>query len=306
MGIYDREYYRREGPSFLGSISEHGKVCKALILINVACFVVQLLTEPRGSEQGLGSFTSWFDLNAELVLQGQVWRLLTYAFLHDPGGGGLPWHIIFNMLCLWWFGTDVEDHYGPREFLWIYLVSALLGGVAFVLAHLAGMEGNLCIGASGAVTAIMVLCACHNPTRMIIVFIIPVPIWLFVVLSVGWDAWRFLQHDPGTRTAVTVHLGGALFAFVYYKRNWRVLSGWSSFRTWQRQLFRPRLRVYREEPREPVHVAAPPTGREVDEQLEAKLDAVLEKVARFGQSSLNDSERQILMRASEVYKRRRT
>src|SRR5262249_16345150 len=62
------------------------------------------------------------------VLQGQVWRVLTYAFLHSPWG---VWHILLNMLCLWWFGTDVEDLYGPREFLAIYLVSAVLGGVVY-------------------------------------------------------------------------------------------------------------------------------------------------------------------------------
>ncbi len=52
-------------------------------------------------------------------------------------------------------------------------------------------------------------------------------------------------------------------------------------------------------------VPAPPR-EDVDEHLEAKLDAVLEKVARYGQDSLTDSERQILFRASEVYKKRRT
>ena len=70
-------------------------------------------------------------------------------------------------------------------------------------------------------------------------------------------------------------------------------------------MFRPRLHVYRDEPRQPVPVAAPPSG-DVDEQLEAKLDAVLEKVARTGKDSLTDNEKQILMRASEIYKKRRS
>jgi membrane associated rhomboid family serine protease len=307
MGIYDREYYRREGPSFLGTISERGKVCKALILINLVCFVVQLLTAGRGPENTtFGWFTDLFELNADSVLHGQVWRLLTYAFLHDPNS---LLHIVFNMLFLWWFGTELEDHYGPREFLGIYLISALTGGLAFFAAHFAEMEGLRCIGASGAVTGIMVLYAFHYPTRLILLFfLIPVPVWLLVILNVGWDAWTFLHQPVGMRTtAVTVHLGGALFAFVYYKRHWRLLSIWSSLRSWQQQLFRPRLRVYREEHhREPVHVAAPPHSADVDEQLEAKLDEILQKVARSGQDSLSDSERQILMRASEIYKRRRT
>src|SRR5262245_46703261 len=104
MGIYDREYYRREGPSFLDSFHLRGQVCKWLIIINIAVYVVQLLTR-RQLFPGVwlaGPFTDALVLNVDLVLDGQVWRLLTYAFLHDDGTGfppqsGFYWHIIFNM-----------------------------------------------------------------------------------------------------------------------------------------------------------------------------------------------------------------
>jgi membrane associated rhomboid family serine protease len=301
MGIYDRDYYRREGPSFLGSITSTSQVCRWLIGINIAVFVLQILV--RG-------FTNAFDLDVDAVLQGQVWRLLTYAFLHDPGN---VWHIVWNMLFLWWFGTDVEEIYGSREFLAFYLTAALLGGFGFLAGYYAmDMPGARCLGASGAVTAVLVLCAMHFPTRIILVFmILPVPIWLFVVISVGKDAYYLLRNiDSGT--AVTVHLAGAAFAFLYYKAQWRVLYLTSWLRSLLRQRSRPNLRVYREEPQQPVSVAAPPaapgaqpTG-DVDEHLEAKLDAILEKVARHGQNSLTESERQILLRASEVYKKRRS
>jgi membrane associated rhomboid family serine protease len=322
MGIYDREYYRREGPSFLGSISNTGQVCKWLIGINVVAFVIQVLSKPAGLEGffDLGWFTNLFDLNCREVANGQVWRLLTYAFLHSPDN---PWHIVWNMLFLWWFGTDVEDIYGPREFLAFYLTAAFLGGLGFFAGYVAGVPfHSLALGASGAVTAVLVVCACHYPTRVILVFmILPVPIWLFVVISVGIDAYQLLNlvralragvpvEGLRTGTAVTVHLAGAAFALVYYKQQWRVLylTGWLTSWLRQRQRNRPRLRVYREEPPQPVPVAAPPPAppSDVDEHLEAQLDAVLEKVARYGQSSLTESERQVLLRASEVYKKRRT
>src|SRR5262249_27793551 len=159
MGIYDRDYYRREGPSFLGSITSTGRVCKYLILLNVLFFILQLLT--NNPETGHGWFTSFLLLDCNKVLEGQIWRLLSYAFLH-----GNFWHIFFNMLFLWWFGSDVEGIYGPREFLSFYLVSAVVGAVAFVLAWVGRLqEGFLCLGASGAVTAVMVLFALHYPTR---------------------------------------------------------------------------------------------------------------------------------------------
>jgi membrane associated rhomboid family serine protease len=302
MGIYDRDYYRREGPSFLGSFAERGTMCKWLIAINVIAFIAQMVTRDKGW------FTQAFVLDAGKVLDGQVWRLLTYAFLHSPD----TWtHIVFNMLFLFWFGSDVEDLYGPREFLAFYLASALVGGAAFVLADLARFHGErlpglsaTCLGASGAVTAVLVLCALHFPTRIILLFFfLPVPIWLFVVFSVAKDAFDFLGGAQ-TGTAVDVHLAGAAFGFAYYKLHWRLTGLLPRLRTWQRRRSQPRLRVYREEEAPtPVTVAAaaPPE----DEQLEARMDAILAKISRTGKESLTESERQLLLRASEVFKRRR-
>jgi membrane associated rhomboid family serine protease len=311
MGIYDRDYYRRDGPSFLAAITERGKVCKWLILINIVVFVLQLVTRSFGhasGEMSAGPVTDWLILETSKVLHGQVWRVLTYAFLHDPGR---IWHIVFNMLFLWWFGTDVEESYGPREFLAVYLTAAVLGGVGFVVGNVLGYPEGMnssCLGASGAVMAVMVLCALHFPNRIIyLFFFLPVPIWVFVIFQVAQDAYGLLT-GAGGGTAVTVHLAGAAFAFVYYKRHWRLLDILPSLnrRSFRR---RPPLRVYREEEPEEdaVSVVSQPMPRElVDEHLEAKLDAVLEKVAKHGQENLTPSEREILQRASEIYRRKRT
>jgi membrane associated rhomboid family serine protease len=303
MGIYDRDYVRREGPSFLGSFVERGRICRWLVGINVAAFVIQILTLSTGSnEQSLGWFSDAFQLNADRVLHGQVWRLLTYAFLHDPR---TIWHILMNMLFLWWFGSDVEDLYGPREFLAFYLTSAFVSGLAYFLTSLAGHVTVSCMGASGAVMAVLLLCAIHYPRRIILLFFfLPVPIWLFVLFFLAQDAYVFLSGIE-TGTAVAAHLGGALFGYVYYRFHWRLIPWVPELRNWRRRLFRPRLRVYREEdPRTPVSVPAAPAPVE-DEQLEAKMDAILEKISRVGKENLTESERQLLLRASEAIRRRR-
>jgi membrane associated rhomboid family serine protease len=91
MGINDRDYVR-QGPSFLGSFAERGTICKWLIGVNIILFIFQLLT----GDYGRLSVTSLFDLNVErVVFHGEIWRLLTYAFLHEPGDF---LHILFNML----------------------------------------------------------------------------------------------------------------------------------------------------------------------------------------------------------------
>lgn len=304
MGIYDREYYRREGPSFLGSFSGHGQVCKWLILINIVAFVLQLVT--RGSAFDL---TELAVLDPDAVLHGQVWRLLSYAFLHDPRS---LMHILFNMLFLFWFGIDVEEIYGHAEFLAIYLLSALLGGICFFVAQVMHVgQPGVCLGASGAVTTVMVLCAMHFPHRIILLFfILPVPIWLLVVFQVARDLFSFLGGGD-TTTAVTVHLTGAAFGFVYHRLHLRMTGHMPSLRGWWKRRSRPSLRIHREPPEEarrprPTAPVAATRSAEVDEQLEAQLDAVLEKMAQHGQESLTDTERQILFRASEVYRRRRT
>jgi membrane associated rhomboid family serine protease len=310
MGIYDRDYYRREGPSYLGSFLERGIVCKWLIGINIAVFVLQLLT--RG-DNGVGSglVTDWLDLNVSDVCHGQVWRLVTYAFLHVG-----PWHILFNMLFLWWFGTDVEDLYGPREFLSFYLLGGLAGGILYTLTSLptlfAGHPVAGAIGASGAITAVMVLCAIHYPTKIIyLFFVLPVPLWLFVIGSVAIDAFMMFGRVQ-TPKAVACHVGGALFAFTYYKFGIRLMNFMPSLRNWKQRRGSPRLRVYHEDEEErsqkpqPVSVAAPSTPSLDDEQLEAKMDAVLEKISRVGKDNITQSEKEVLLRASERLKKRRS
>ena len=303
MGINDRDYIRREGPSFLGAFVERGTICKWLVGANVVIFVIQLLT----GENGGSPFTDALVLNVDrVVFHGEVWRLLTYAFLHDPGD---IFHILFNMLLLWWFGSDLEDLYGPREFLAFYLIAAICGGLLFSAARLIGFPGDVCYGASGAVTAVLVLCAFHYPRRIIYLFLfLPVPIWLFVVGSVAYDAYTLLAHH-NTGVAVAVHLGGAAFAFLYYRRHWRIdpvlQNFWSGALAWRKRATRPPLRVYREEERpEPVRAAVAPSVEE--DHIRAEMDAVLEKISRVGRENLTESDLKVLQRASEILRRRRT
>lgn len=336
MGIYDRDYVRREGPSFLGSITERRRVCKWLIGINVAFFVVQIFTSPTDDFiRSLGWFTDALDLDVEHVLHGQIWRLLTYAFLHDPGQ---ILHILFNMLFLWWFGSDVEDLYGPREFLTFYLSASFAAGLLFFFSALAWMPvAAPCLGASGGVLAVLTLCAIHYPRRIILLFfLLPVPLWLFLVISVAGDAYVFL-YKAQNGTAVAAHLGGVLFAGAYYRLHLH-LSDWlpsfenvrswrGQLQSWRRRFFGPRLRLYVDEnvkekwkpSRRRSSSAAddaiyrPEEGTQssvgasvADEHLEAKMDAILEKLSRVGKENLTESEREFLLRASEIFRRRRT
>jgi membrane associated rhomboid family serine protease len=306
MGIYDRDYYRRDGPSFLGTLTESGRVCRWLLAINITCFILQLMTrtqEPFFQEP----FTDALILDVNRVMQGQVWRLLTCAFLHDPAA---IMHIVFNMAFLYWFGRDVEDHLGSREFLAFYLVSAVLASVAYVGATLAGLHSGRALGASGAVTAVLVLAALYNPRRMVLLFfLLPIPIWAFVIFIVAKDAFALLGRT-NTGVAVSAHLGGAAFGFAYYTFHWRLTDWLPSLSSLRRRRAKPRLRLYQEEDEVPTPTPVgarrqPQPAGPADEQLEAQMDAILEKIPRVGMEGLTDHERQLLLRASEAIKRRR-
>ncbi len=302
MGIHERDYYRREGPSILGAMNERAPVCKWLIIVNVVVFIFQIATNSR---DGTGfNLTTLLELDPMAIVEhGEVWRLLSYAFLHDLAS---PWHIICNMLFLWWMGCETEELYGSKEFLVFYLVSAVFAGGCFLLHSLALPYHPSAIGASGAVVAVAVLFACHYPNRTILfLFIIPMPLWLPVAIFVGHDFLTFLLAGGEAKTAVAAHLGGALFGFCYFKLDRRFTGLWTILSGWKKKRARPQLRLYREEPTPATVPARVPAEHEIDEHLEAKLDAVLEKMSLVGKDNLTDSEKEILMRASEIYRRRR-
>jgi membrane associated rhomboid family serine protease len=250
-------------------------------------------------------FTDLFSLDVSRVLQGQVWRLVTHAFLHSTTDF---WHIFGNMLFLWWFGRQIEERLGSREFLTFYLTAALVAGLAFFGATLVGFHkmSSYAVGASGAVMAVLMLSALYYPAQIIYVFyIIPVPIWLVIAYLIGRDAFALLGRAE-TGIGTSAHLGGALFGFLYYRYEWR-LSDWipewlTVWNTADAQRGRARLRIYNPD-EEPAPVPPAPS-RIDDEQLEAKVDAILAKVSRVGMAGLTESEKETLMRASETIRKK--
>src|SRR5262249_45776503 len=121
----------------------------------------------------------WLELDPKkTVEQVQLWRLVTSAFCHDRYGF---WHILFNMLLLFWFGQRLERMYGSAEFLLFYLAATVCASLAYVgLAYYNGSRMPA-IGASGAIMAIMMLYVIYYPQEQFLLFwFIPVPLWVLV------------------------------------------------------------------------------------------------------------------------------
>jgi membrane associated rhomboid family serine protease len=303
MGIQDRDYYR-EGPSFLDRVGAQGATVW-LIAITCGVFFGQMFTGVTQSPlYQVGAF------DTKQILEGDVWRLLTSVFLH----GGI-FHIFFNMMVLYFAGQRLEAEYGSREFVFIYLGSGVFANLFRLGVQATGLAApSIAAGASGAIAGLLIIYAFRWPhQRVLFFFVLPMPMWLLAVLYIGIDALGALQTEvvKGKPSPIghLAHLGGAFFGLLYYQ------SGFEFRRIFARrpkQRVRPKLRVVvppvEEEAPEPVGASvqtAPRPAEAADEQLEAKLDAVLEKVSKYGQESLTPEEREILFKASELYKKRR-
>ena len=121
------------------------KVTKILIGVNVAVYVAELIQ--GGGVYGTGStIYEKGVLWAPFVANGDYWRLITAAFLHYG-----PFHLLLNMLGLYWFGSLLEQRIGSGRFLLIYLVSGLAGSAGALVAS----PLNPTVGASGAIFGIL-------------------------------------------------------------------------------------------------------------------------------------------------------
>lgn len=298
MGLHDRDYARNDRPGYgYRPEGEAGAVTPWLIGLTVAVFLLQLLTNSRQSRGA----TEFLELNTALVWQGQVWRLITHGFVHSTID---IWHIVFNMLGLFFFGRAVEERYGGREFLAFYLVAIFLGGLAFLGTHW-NVDGSA-VGASAGVTAVLILFACTWPRQQVLLFfVIPVQVWVIAVLFVAIDALTLAGAAERRRIAVEAHLAGATFAFLYFRYTWHLTGWYDTLLEWRKQQARPRLRVYDEATADEPPITKLAASLSEEEQLEAKVDAVLEKLSRVGQENLTPAEKEILQRASEVFRKRR-
>jgi membrane associated rhomboid family serine protease len=283
MGIYDRGYYKRE-PAFGFSTGRVSNVIKTLIIINVVVFLADLFSSEIGPGGGETRWLSNFlALKSDLFTHPwQAWQLLTAGFTHAPLSSSRGFmHLFGNMLGLFVFGSALEQHYGSKEFLRLYLCLIVGANLVWVVAQtLTGQQAQL-YGASGAVAGLVVLYAVLFPQRKLMIIPIPVaiPAWVIGILFVGGDLWGALaQRDGGV--AYVVHLAGAALGFLYFRSGIRLSDYFPdgfSLPKWNR----PKLRLH-----QPRSSGGPKNDRRADE--------ILEKVHKHGADSITEEERKIL------------
>ena len=285
MGYEDRDYYRDESTGGIpGFQFDKRSIVMTLIIVNVVIFFVDTFTNPIKGGDGSHWLSEFMGIKTTHLWY--VWTYLTYGFAHasyDTETG--VFHLIFNMITLFFFGPPLERRIGRSEFLRFYLISIIVSGLGWVLLRLFFDTSNaFIVGASGATSAVLVGFIYLYPREEIRMFgIFPMPAWVLGVVMLVMNLQYAIR--PGSHVAWEAHVAGALFGYLYFKWKWNFsrldFSGLSMFSS------KPKLRVHN------------PGSSARDEKLKAQADKILEKISEQGEESLSSKERKILNKYSK-------
>jgi len=285
--------------SFGGRIMTPG--VKILIIANAAVFIIQNFFGDQMTARLFGTFSF---VPHQAIFELQVWRFVTYMFLH-----GDFWHIGFNMFALWMFGSQIEARWGQRNFLVYYFVCGLGAAVVYGIFNLFGIDTYVqMIGASGAVMGVLLAYGMTFPNSIILfMFIFPMKAKYFVILLALIDLWSI---PGGGSVAHLAHLGGMLAGFIFLRVTMPALTsgiGMGSLGgglggpgglggAWKRYQTKRKMRVVPPQDKSNGGDGQPRDagGKSKDQQ---RIDVILDKISREGLQSLSDEEQEILRRA---------
>ena len=285
---------------------KQGGVLIQLIYINVAVFlvikllfVILFLGNVQDLNHAVVNILAVPASVQELIFK--PWTLITYMFLHLEF-----FHILFNLLWLYWFGQIFLRYLTPRQLLSNYLLGGLSGAFLYILlfnllpVFQASVPVSQALGASAAVMAIAIAISVYAPEYTIhLMFIGPVKLkWLAVVFVVT-DIIQIASTNAGGHIA---HLGGALFGYLYVSRlkNGKdITAGFSKAMDGLASVFKPgkKMRVSYRKTSATKEDDWEFNKRKVNEQEE--IDRILEKIAKSGYESLTKREKEILFKASD-------
>lgn len=272
---------------------QSGNPLYLFIAINVLVFIavnaLALFTALRITSLPLsGYLLSWLQLPAAVgSWLYKPWTLVTYMFTQQ----GL-FHVLFNMLWLFWMGIIFLDFLKKRQFTFVYLAGGLFGGLLYMLAYnlvpVFREEAfrTVLIGSSASVSAVVFAAATLLPDyTMRLLFFGNVKLKYLALAFIVIDVLAIAGLNAGGSIA---HIGGALLGYLYIKQL-RAGHDWS--RVLERRKKR-KLRVVRSE-------SAPSRGEAPLVPNQEVIDQILDKISQSGYDSLTKAEKEALFKASK-------
>lgn len=282
---------------------KNGNVLVKFLFINIAVFlilkvigVIFILFNIRAID-----LISFLGVPSELsLLLNRFWTPFTYMFVHEQF-----WHLLFNMLWLYWFGRIFLQYFSGRTLGSLYILGGLAGAFLYILVfnsipYFVEMGCNWMIGASAAVMAIVMGAAFYRPNvQLNLLFIGQIKI---VYIAIGVFLLDFLSLGSGVNEGGHVaHIGGAIagYIFAWQYRNGLDITGWiSKILDGLANLTKPRIK----KPKMKVEYRRAETDMEYNERKQSQqeeIDAILDKLKQSGYSNLSQEEKKKLFDASK-------
>lgn len=306
MGIYDRDYQAspNRGGGFGGGTGMRASglggfsawsVTTWIIVVNCVIHVLALTVFSQPGPWSLlhqhGHFSTF-----EGFQRLQVWRLVTFQFLHAPDN---LFHLLFNMFGMWVFGPMVEQALGRKKYLAFYLMCGIAGGLLYLLLNLCGLLGldlpgaldvsnvTPLVGASAGVFGVIVACAHIAPDARVQLLFPPIPLKM-TWMAYGYVALALFNLLTGGSNAGgdAAHIGGAIAGFFFIRNSHLLIDFFDVFgdsRPKKGGVSRGRTS------KPPLKPRAPSTD---------EVDRILDKVNLKGIQSLTKKEKKILEKAS--------
>ncbi|WP_257666597.1 rhomboid family intramembrane serine protease [Parapedobacter tibetensis] len=261
------------------------------IAINILVFVVvnalSLVTALGVTDMPLSAYLSaWLQLPASVSSWlYKPWTIVTYMFTQQGF-----FHLLFNMLWLFWLGIIFLDFLKKRQFIFVYLAGGLVGGLLYLLAYnlipvfKADAYRTVLIGSSASVSAVVFATATLLPDYSIrMLFFGNVKLKYLALAFIVIDVLAIAGLNAGGSIA---HIGGALLGVVYIKQ----LQNGNDWSLILRQRKKRKLRVVRNDT---------PTQEEPLVPNQEVIDRILDKISQSGYESLTKAEKEALFKASK-------
>jgi membrane associated rhomboid family serine protease len=270
-------------------IQQPGNGLMKIIVANGAIFIALMIARVGlliAGESGLFDvFFAQVSLpsSLDLIIQ-RPWSLITYFFLHIE-----IFHLIFNMMFLYWFGTIIQDFIGNKRLVQLFFYGGLAGAAAFILAmntvsFFIAKGPNFLNGASAGVFAVVVAAATIRPNYQVHLLLLGQVRIKYI--AAFYVLWSFIETTGSNAGGNIAHLGGAILGFIFAK-NFLAASK-------PQAIFEIKIKEFAQVVNQQFQARKEPETVPEDE-----LNAILDKISQSGYDSLSDYEQKRLFKASQ-------
>jgi membrane associated rhomboid family serine protease len=270
-------------------IQQPGQGLLKIIIANGAIFIALMIARVglliAGKSELFDAFFAQVSLpsSLDLIIQ-RPWSLLTYFFLHIE-----VFHLVFNMMFLYWFGIIIQDFIGNKRLVQLFFYGGLAGAAAFIIAmntvsFFIEKGPNFMNGASAGVFAVVVAAATIRPNyevRLLLIGQVQIK-----YISAFYVLWSFIETTGSNAGGNIAHLGGAILGFIFAK-NFLAASR-------PQAIFEIKIKEFAQVVNQKIQ-----PRKEPETVPEEELNSILDKISQSGYDSLTDYEQKRLFKASQ-------